>query len=260
MKILLISGHGAGDVGAVGNGYKEADLTREVVNILKDKLSKYAEVEVYNQNRNAFKDVNSGNVQVNFANYNYVFEVHFNAGGGTGTEIYVTREEKGRTVEQKILEKIGQYYKLRGVKEKNFNVIYSAKKKGVSSALLEVCFIDNANDVKIYQSNKDKICQAICEGIVEGFGLKEGEKKVENSTEVNKNNEGVDEPVRVYQNGSTIENVYADTNLTNKIGSLNKYEKCDCFGIFENRAMVRYKVDGSDNYKIGFVKWTGGVK
>ena len=38
MKILLISGHGAGDVGAVGNGYREADLTREVVNLLAPKL------------------------------------------------------------------------------------------------------------------------------------------------------------------------------------------------------------------------------
>ena len=71
---------------------------------------------------------------------------------------------------------------------------------------------------------------------------------------------GSDEEVRVYQNGSTIENVYSDTNLTNKIGSLNKYEACDCFGIFNNRAMVRYKVDGSKNYKIGFCKWLGGVK
>lgn len=68
------------------------------------------------------------------------------------------------------------------------------------------------------------------------------------------------EEMTTYQNGSTIENVYADTNLTNKIGYLNKYESCDCFGIFNNRAMVRYKVDGKENYKIGFVKWVGGVK
>lgn len=71
---------------------------------------------------------------------------------------------------------------------------------------------------------------------------------------------GSDEEVRVYQNGSTIENVYSDTNLTNKIGSLNKYEACYCLGIFNNRAMVRYNVDGSNNYKIGFCKWLGGVK
>ena len=71
---------------------------------------------------------------------------------------------------------------------------------------------------------------------------------------------GSDELVRTYQNGSTSENVYADTDCTKKIGSLNPREKCDCFGIFKDRAMVRYSVNGTSNYKIGFCKWTGGVK
>ena len=71
---------------------------------------------------------------------------------------------------------------------------------------------------------------------------------------------GSDEAVRTYQNGSTSENVYADTDCTKKIGSLNPREKCDCFGIFKDRAMVRYVVSGSSNYKIGFCKWLEGVK
>ena len=71
---------------------------------------------------------------------------------------------------------------------------------------------------------------------------------------------GSDEEVKTYQNGSTSENVYADTECTIKIGSLNPREKCDCFGIFNNRAIVRYVVGSSSNYKIGFCKWLGGVK
>ena len=69
-----------------------------------------------------------------------------------------------------------------------------------------------------------------------------------------------EEEMKIYQNGSTPEPVYADTNCTNKIGELNPYESCDCFGIFEDRAMVRYKVDNQNNYKIGFCKWLDGVK
>ena len=83
------------------------------------------------------------------------------------------------------------------------------------------------------------------------------------TTPVKNNNnysEGSDEPVRKYVNGSTPENIYADTSLTKKIGTLNPRETCDCFGIFNDRPMVRYKVDGTSNYKIGFAKWTGGVK
>lgn len=71
---------------------------------------------------------------------------------------------------------------------------------------------------------------------------------------------GSDEPVRRYKNGSTKEIIYADTRLTKVIGSLSPYEECDCFGIFNNRPMVRYKIDGQNNYKIGFAKWVGGVK
>ena len=71
---------------------------------------------------------------------------------------------------------------------------------------------------------------------------------------------GGDEPVRVYQNGSTREDIFSDTSCTNKIGSLDPRERCDCFGIFNNRAMVRYRVNGTNNYKIGFARWIGGVK
>lgn len=261
MKILLISGHGAGDSGACGNGYKEADLTREVVNILKDKLSKYAQVDVYNQSRNAFDDVNNGRLQVNWTNYNYVLEIHFNSFNGTanGTEIYTTRIEEAKTVEEKIMNKMSQYFSARGVKEKNFNVIYSAKKSGISSALLEVCFIDNVNDINIYQANKDGICQAICDGIAEGFGLKEGNytsNEVGNSSNSSKEEFEV---AKTYQNGSTKETVYADSACTMVIGNLNTWEKCECLGTVNGRYIVKYKVDGTNNYKVGFVVYSGGV-
>lgn len=71
---------------------------------------------------------------------------------------------------------------------------------------------------------------------------------------------GDDEEVRVYQNGSTKEIVYSDTDCKIKLGSLSAYEKCDCLGIFNNKAMVRYQVGSTGNYKIGFVEWLGGVK
>ena len=83
-----------------------------------------------------------------------------------------------------------------------------------------------------------------------------------NETPINNdvNNDGSDEEMKTYCNGSTSENVYSDSNCTKKIGSLNPREKCDCFGIYNNRAIVKYKVDGLDNYKVGFCKWLGGVK
>ena len=84
-----------------------------------------------------------------------------------------------------------------------------------------------------------------------------GETEINNDVE---DNDGSDVEVKTYKNGSTREVVFSDTACTDRIGSLNPREKCDCLGIFENRAMVRYKVDKKKNYKIGYCKWLGGVK
>ena len=59
-------------------------------------------------------------------------------------------------------------------------------------------------------------------------------------------------PMYKFKNGKTIEPIYADCQHTLKIGSLNKYEECECFGIFNGAPMVRYRVGNSNNFKIGF--------
>lgn len=173
MKILLISGHGAGDPGACANGLKEADLTIEMVKGIKPLLDPYATVDLYPTDRNAYKDIQNGCLKVNFTNYDYVLEIHFNSGGGKGTEIYITSKEKGHSVEDRIianLTKLG--LRNRGVKVTDFLVIKTAKNKGVSSALLETCFIDSAADVKLYKNNKQKFYSSVANGIIDGFGLK----------------------------------------------------------------------------------------
>lgn len=64
----------------------------------------------------------------------------------------------------------------------------------------------------------------------------------------------------IYRNGSTTEVIYADTNLTKRIGSLNPRERCYCYGIFNGRPLVRYQVGNTGNYKIGWARWVGGVR
>lgn len=71
---------------------------------------------------------------------------------------------------------------------------------------------------------------------------------------------GSDEPVRTYKNGSTKEIAYSNWQCTNQIGYLSPYESCDCFGVFNGKAMIRYKVDGKNDYKIAFCKWLGRSK
>ena len=177
MKILLIAGHGGKDPGACSSYGSEATETRRVVNQLKANLLCYnnVTVDVYNTSRDCYTDCGNGTLQVSFANYNYVFEVHFNSAAATsakGTEIYVTRTESGITVEQAVVNKIAAIgFTNRGVKKSNFRVISRAKSAGVSSALLEVCFISNKDDMSRYNSKFQQVCDAISSGIAQGFNL-----------------------------------------------------------------------------------------
>lgn len=202
-KILLIAGHGNGDPGAVGCGYKEADLTREMVKLIKPKLKNYADVDVFDTNKNMYKYLNAGNT-FDFTKYKYVFEIHFNAcvkdykGNGftTGTEICVHTKEKGTSVEEYILSNISALgFKNRGIKPRDdLKVMNTCKgKQGVSHALLETCFIDDADDMKIYESKKDKIADAIAKGIIKGFGLtkEKSEMSLKDAKNVLKNKVGL---------------------------------------------------------------------
>ncbi len=172
MNVLLIAGHGNGDSGAIGNGYEEAELTREFVVLLKENLKSFCNVTLADTNRNWFEFLGSNNYD--FSKYNYVLEIHFNSGGGSGSEIFVTTAESGITVENEILKNLCNCVKYhnRGVKRKDFRVISKIKSQGVCSALLEVCFIDNSNDIEIYQKNKNKLATAVAKGIATGFNLK----------------------------------------------------------------------------------------
>ena len=200
MKILLIAGHGAGDPGAVGNGYKEAELTREVVKLLKPQLDNYADVTIADTSKNWF------NNKMDFSPYHYVLEIHYNAGvndtkgnnGTTGTEIYITTSEKTHGVETEIVKGISSIgFKNRGVKRKNWSVINRAKSQGVSSALLEVCFIDDADDMWLYQKKKTEVIKAIANGIIKGFGL---EAKTTNDVAIIKSKIGLaDETIKYLQ-------------------------------------------------------------
>jgi len=173
MKILLISGHSKSTVGSVGNGYTEYIITREFAKLIKNHLSAYAEVCLYNADRenvNAY-DMVATNIN-DFKGFDYILEIHFNAGGGTGSEIYITSSETGKSVETAIVNKLSNFYKSRGVKVYDYYVIKTIKNKlNISCALLEVAFIDNANDMAIYTSHKDTLAKLVSDGIVEGFGL-----------------------------------------------------------------------------------------
>lgn len=176
LKLLLIAGHGANDPGACSSYGIERDEARKVVARLVELFKNYKDisVDVYPTNRNCYSDVTTSRVQVNMANYDYVFEVHFNSATASarGTEVWVTPTESSIAVEKRIVDNLSSVgFTNRGVKKEYFAVISFAKNKGVSSALVEVCFISNQNDMNLYRNKFEQVCNAMVSGIADGFGL-----------------------------------------------------------------------------------------
>lgn len=66
-------------------------------------------------------------------------------------------------------------------------------------------------------------------------------------------------PVK-WQNGSTIEKVFKENDLTGEVGSLAARESAQCYSKSGDSYVVVYDLDGTNKHKAGFVKYAGGVK
>lgn len=232
MKILLISGHGAGDPGAGGNNLTEATETREMSKRIAKELEKYADVTIFDTNKNAFAELQAGRAPFT-GKYDYVLELHFNAGGGKGSEAYVTSLEGAVTVEQKVVDKLEKYFVDRGVKVMNWSVIYWAKTAlGIPSCLLEICFIDSKSDTDTYKKEKDNVARQIALGVAEGFGLKQSSGGSSESTSKPKPKPPVDYSKQYYTENpkyvvlKKTDGLYAKNDLDFKKGLVTpKYPK-----------------------------------
>ena len=104
--------------------------------------------------------------QVNFANkkkYDLVVQIHFNAGGGTGTEtLYKT--STGKKYAEQVTKSLGKLYKQRGAKVRTD--LYWLNKTNAPAILVEVCFVDSTTDTNIYNANKPQTAKLIAEGII----------------------------------------------------------------------------------------------
>lgn len=192
-RLLVMAGHGRNqdgswDPGAVGCGYQEANLARELRDLIKAAADQAGVPCDVAPDRNHYSYFKNGG-QYDVSAYNYVLEVHFNAsatadqsGDGIkkGSMVYIDQSEKGHSVENAILYNLyslGSCQAWDGVVvaqrqwPSGLMVQSRVRAQGVSHAVLETCFISDWDDVSWYLANKTKIARAIVVGIQKGFGL-----------------------------------------------------------------------------------------
>lgn len=172
MSLLLIAGHGAGDPGATatigGKAYREDTETRRVVSALQRRLGSLC--AVYPSDRDPYQDYKKGTLRsvAQFQGFDFVLEVHFNAfkagasdGKIKGVEAWVPKGGD-KAIADKLCKAVSSCgLTNRGVKEGNLAVINTAKGSGVPACLLEVCFLDDPDDMAVYAAKFDAIVDAI---------------------------------------------------------------------------------------------------
>lgn len=153
MRIAIDCGHtlSGSDTGAEALGRREQNLTRELGNVVINKLRALGNTVIDCTIDNCSSLGESLSYRYNKANNNNVdifISIHFNAGGGYGTEIYT---HNGKKLEEAInilndMSSLG--FKNRGIKNgSSLAVIRNTK---ATAILVEVAFIDTVSDMDLY--------------------------------------------------------------------------------------------------------------
>ena len=172
VRIYLDAGHGwnssydgAYDGGAEGCGYQEAQLTRELVQLIADIASQKYGLDVVTDNAVNYRQRNQDAYD---KGCNYFVSIHFNSGGGTGSESYIHTlnaapgsSQLQSIMHSKLIEGLG--LRDRGKQEERFAVCGGK----VPATLLEICFIDNASDMATYQARKQYLAECLAAGLYE---------------------------------------------------------------------------------------------
>ena len=169
-KVYIDAGHGQNsssngvyDGGATGCGYSEASLTQELADKVSSKLNSYG-VATYVNKSGWYK---LRQAQATELDCGLFLSIHFNAGGGKGSESYIHtyNAQWGASHLQDCL--TGRLADAVGRGNRGAGKMELAVCGGnVPATLVEICFIDNSGDMSAYQGRKDSVAKALADGVV----------------------------------------------------------------------------------------------
>jgi len=164
--IFLFAGHHNRDSGAIGNAKKEADLTKELRNLVVSQFKKLGFKDYQIDNDNDTLSQVLGKIAPKSTDI--IFDIHFNASSNpksTGTEVLISNvagmQSKRLAAEILTANVDVLNLKSRGLKTESESArgrLAVLNKKGLA-ALTEVCFITNAQDLEQYQKNKVQLAE-----------------------------------------------------------------------------------------------------
>ena len=166
--LLVIAGHGAGDSGAVGHGYTEAERVR----CLASRLAVLGgnNVTIADTNRNWYAD--RGITSLNISKDWQILELHMDSGSASakGGHVIIKQGYNPDQYDKALANFIGSFFPGRANtivgRAKLANANRSAA-KGYSYRLLENGFISNKDDLTKFNNQIDELAR----GILSAFGI-----------------------------------------------------------------------------------------
>lgn len=173
MTLFIVCGHGAGDSGAVGGGYNEADLVRRLADRMKELAPD--DVEVLDKSINWYASKRVNQQLKNLVGNNPVIELHMDSGASNarGGHVIIKAGHEPDKFDYRLAESISRLFSGRSetiVKRDNLYNINQAARLGINYRLLEVCFISNDADRNLLINNMDEVAEAI----LNSFGIEGG--------------------------------------------------------------------------------------
>lgn len=186
MKICISIGHGKSarggyDSGALGGNYQEFKIGREIGKYIGEIFKGYdCKADVINYDATLY--LTERIAHVNKHGYDLAMEIHLNAAGGTGSEVYYKHKSStGKKLAAAISKSIANTFGIRnrGAKVKinpsngtdYFGFVRSCK---CESLLIETVFIDTASDRKHVETaaGQRQCAEAIVKAIANFYGIK----------------------------------------------------------------------------------------
>ena len=186
MNICISIGHGKSakggyDSGALGGNYQEFKIAREIGKYIGEIFKGYdCTADVINYDATLY--LTDRIAHVNKHGYDLAIEIHLNASGGTGSEVYYKHKSaSGKLLAGAISKSIAKTFGIRdrGAKVKinpsngtdYFGFVRSCK---CESLLIETVFIDTASDRKHVETaaGQRQCAEAIVKAVADFYGIK----------------------------------------------------------------------------------------
>lgn len=209
-KLFIIAGHGAGDSGAIGNGYTEAERVRALASRITALCGQ--NVVIGDMSRNWYRD--NGISRLNISKDYQILELHMDSASPSarGGHVIIKSGFAPDKYDNALASMIGSIFPGRAnliVGRSDLANVNRAAIRGYGYRLMECGFISNATDIQTFNNRIDDIAR----GILGAFGIRSTYVSGASTPTTSTNKPTVTQPTKLSNNSnstvSTVNFTYA---------------------------------------------------